>query len=171
MTENYYPFCPMNKAIEFATNQPNVNYTGSHQVGINGCNVDTNSELKYTKISKPACKISLLQRPYLTVPYLGKGIFDQISNNHLMSEWCYHYICGIKSNINVVFFLCIVLQCPECDYQTKGSSARHNLKVHIEVVHQKVRSVSLDQLEVFFVGSLYIIRPKASATDTILKSM
>ena len=78
MTENYYPFCPMNKAIEFATNQPNVNYTGSHQVGINGCNVDTNSELKYTKISKPACKISLLQRPYLTVPYLGKGIFDPV---------------------------------------------------------------------------------------------
>ena len=47
-------------------------------------------------------------------------------------------------------FLRIVLQCPECDYQTEGSSARHNLKVHIEVVHQKVRSVSLDQLEVFF---------------------
>ena len=51
MVENYYPFCPMTKAIDFATNQPNVNYTGSHQLGINGCNVDQNSELRYTKIS------------------------------------------------------------------------------------------------------------------------
>jgi hypothetical protein len=83
MVENYYPFCPMTKAIEFATNQPNVNYTGSHQMGINGCNVEQNSELRYTKISKPACKISLLQRPYLTVPYIGRGTVDPILEKQL----------------------------------------------------------------------------------------
>jgi hypothetical protein len=73
MTQNFYPACPMGKAIDFATQQPNVFYNGSHQVGINGCNIDTNSELKLSKISKPPCRINLLERPYLTVPYLGRG--------------------------------------------------------------------------------------------------
>ena len=75
-TENYYPFCPMTKAIDFATNQPSVFYKGTHEVGFNGCNIDDNSKLKYPNISKPACKINLLERPYLTVPYLGRGKVD-----------------------------------------------------------------------------------------------
>tara|TARA_Y100000591_G_scaffold303527_1_gene299481 strand:- start:39 stop:611 length:573 start_codon:yes stop_codon:yes gene_type:complete len=76
--ENYAPFCPMTNAIDFATKQPNINYKGSYQVGINGCNIDENSELKYTKVTKPACKISLQERPYLTVPYLGRGKVDPV---------------------------------------------------------------------------------------------
>jgi len=76
--ENFSPFCPMTNAIDFATKQPNVNYTGSHQVGINGCNITENSELRYTKVTKPACKISLQERPYLTVPYLGRGKVDPV---------------------------------------------------------------------------------------------
>ena len=76
MVENYYPACPMSKAINFATQQPNVFYNGSHQVGIAGCNIDANSELKLSKISKPPCRINLLERPFLTVPYLGRGPFN-----------------------------------------------------------------------------------------------
>jgi len=76
--ENFSPFCPMTNAIDFATKQPNINYTGSHQVGINGCNITENSELRYTKVTKPACKISLQERPYLTVPYLGRGKVDPV---------------------------------------------------------------------------------------------
>ncbi len=75
-TENYYPFCPMTKAIDFATTQPSIFYKGTHEVGFNGCNIDDNSNLKYPKITKPACKINLIERPYLTVPYLGKGKVD-----------------------------------------------------------------------------------------------
>ena len=33
----------MSNPINFATSQPNINYTGSHEVGIGGCNIDTNS--------------------------------------------------------------------------------------------------------------------------------
>ena len=77
-TENYYPFCPMTKAINFATNQPSIFYKGTHEVGFNGCNIDDNSNLKYPKISKPACKINLIERPYLTVPYLGRGKVDPV---------------------------------------------------------------------------------------------
>jgi len=70
---NFRPACPMTKAIDFATSQLNVNYSGSHQVGINGCNIDENSELSLTDLTKPKCRISLFERPFATVPYLGRG--------------------------------------------------------------------------------------------------
>jgi hypothetical protein len=73
MLDNFRPACPMSNAIEFATSQINVNFTGSHTVGINGCNIDENSELTLNDISKPKCRISLLQRPFATVPFLGRG--------------------------------------------------------------------------------------------------
>ena len=74
--ENFYPHCPMNSAIDFATKQPQVFYKGGHEGGIKGCEMDANNELKYTHIPKPACKLSLVARPYLTVPYLGRGMGD-----------------------------------------------------------------------------------------------
>lgn len=74
MLTNYYPSCPMTNAINFATNQPGILYNGSKQVGINGCNVDYSSKLTITDLTKPKCKISLYQRPFLTVPYLGRGV-------------------------------------------------------------------------------------------------
>lgn len=74
--ENFYPNCPMNSAIDFATKQPQVFYKGGHEGGMKGCEMDANNELKYTHITKPACKLSLVERPYLTVPYLGRGMGD-----------------------------------------------------------------------------------------------
>jgi len=78
MLDNFRPACPMSKAIDFATSQINVNFTGSHTVGINGCNIDENSELTLNDISKPKCRISLLQRPFATVPFLGRGKSDTV---------------------------------------------------------------------------------------------
>ena len=74
--ENYYPHCPMTTAIDFATKQPQVFYKGSHEGGVKGCEIDANNELKYTHITKPACKLTLISRPFLTVPYLGRGVGD-----------------------------------------------------------------------------------------------
>ena len=55
LLENYYPQCPMNNAQNFALEQPNVFYNGSHEGGINGCVIEDNNELKFTHITKPAC--------------------------------------------------------------------------------------------------------------------
>ena len=66
----------MDNYISFATSQPAVMYKGSNQVGINGCNIDENSDLKISELSKVKGKITLTQRPYLTVPYLGRGKSD-----------------------------------------------------------------------------------------------
>jgi hypothetical protein len=76
MLNNYFPACPMTKAIDFATQQPFVFYNGSHQLGINGCNINQNTELSHTAITKPPCRVNLLQRPFATVPYLGRGRQD-----------------------------------------------------------------------------------------------
>lgn len=70
---NFRPACPMGDAVSFATSQPNVNFTGSHQVGIGGCNIDDNSKLHIADLTKDRCRISLYQRPFATVPYLGRG--------------------------------------------------------------------------------------------------
>jgi hypothetical protein len=42
-------------------------------MGIGGCNVDESSELILSALSRPRCKLSLLQRPFATVPFLGRG--------------------------------------------------------------------------------------------------
>ena len=78
MLTNYFvQDCNMKKPIMFATQQPNVNYSGSHSVGLGGCNIDENSFLTIGKIhGNSVTKLSLLQRPYLTVPYLGRGNVD-----------------------------------------------------------------------------------------------
>jgi hypothetical protein len=74
LLENYYPACPMNQAMDFALKQPNVFYNGSHEGGIKGCEIEQNNNLKFTHITRPACKLTLTPRPFLTVPYLGKGL-------------------------------------------------------------------------------------------------
>jgi len=83
MLTNFRPNCPMNDTVAFATSQPNINFTGSHQVGINGCNINENSELHITDITKPKCRISLYQRPFLTVPYLGRGQSNPVLESQL----------------------------------------------------------------------------------------
>ena len=73
MLNQFRPDCPMSNAMDFALSQPNVNYTGSYQLGIGGCNVDESSDLIMSSLSRPRCKLSLTQRPFLTVPFLGRG--------------------------------------------------------------------------------------------------
>tara|TARA_B100000424_G_C22945740_1_gene503433 strand:- start:1969 stop:2562 length:594 start_codon:yes stop_codon:yes gene_type:complete len=76
--------CGMKKPIEFATSQPNIFYNGSHQVGLGGCNVDVNSDLLIGTINThPKCRISLYERPFKTVPYLGKGPSNPVLESHI----------------------------------------------------------------------------------------
>ena len=70
LLDNLNTSCSMNKTISFATSQPNVNYSGSYTAG---CHINESTELSHTAISRPKTKLSLNQRPYITVPYLGRG--------------------------------------------------------------------------------------------------
>jgi hypothetical protein len=93
---NFRPECPMGDAVQFATSQPSINFTGSHSVGIGGCNIDESSKLQIADISKPKCRISLFERPFATVPYLGRGS----SNPELESKLQQGELSNNKKSIN-----------------------------------------------------------------------
>ena len=77
-TKNHFlKYCGMKQPIRFATQQPGINFKGGrgdNVVGVGGCVVDDNSDLTIGSIqTNPKCRISLYQRPFITVPYLGRG--------------------------------------------------------------------------------------------------
>lgn len=74
-TTNYFAnWCGMKKPIAFATEQPGIFYNGGEPCGAGGCNVSYDSKLKIGTIqTHPKCRISLYQRPFATVPFLGRG--------------------------------------------------------------------------------------------------
>ena len=82
--QNYFlAECSMKQPIEFATSQPAVNYKGGH-LGAGGCNVDANSELLLGSVqTHPRSKVELYQRPYSTVPYLGRGSANSVDEARL----------------------------------------------------------------------------------------
>jgi hypothetical protein len=78
--QNYFASdCTMAKPIQLATSQPGINYNGTSNVGVGGCMVDTSSKLLIGNGEiHPKCKIDLFQRPFATVPYLGRGSVDPV---------------------------------------------------------------------------------------------
>ena len=90
LLNNYFSSdCFMTNPINLATNQPGVNYKGGYQTGAGGCNIDYNTKLKTdTIVSHPKCKISLSQRQFVTVPYLGRGYVDPVVESKLMQGEC-----------------------------------------------------------------------------------
>jgi len=76
MLDSFRPSGPMNSVVDFATSQPNINFKGSYQVSVGGSNIAESSELLISNLSRPKCRISLIERPYSTVPYLGRGKCD-----------------------------------------------------------------------------------------------
>lgn len=89
MLQSYYlNDCGMKKPIIFATSQPNVNFSAAggagNQCGIGGCNIESNSNLLIGSVqTHPKCKISLFQRPFATVPYLGRGPSNAVLESQL----------------------------------------------------------------------------------------
>ena len=83
MLDGIRPSCPLSNAIDFATSQPNINFTGSYQTSVGGSNISENSELLINDLSRTKCRISLTQRPYSTVPYLGRGKCDPILESQM----------------------------------------------------------------------------------------
>ena len=71
--------CGAPKARKLALSQPNVNFAdGFGNSGINGCNIDVDSELRNNRkgLTNLNCIQNLNQRPYATVPFMGRGVGD-----------------------------------------------------------------------------------------------
>tara|TARA_B100001057_G_scaffold499583_1_gene610845 strand:- start:3756 stop:4340 length:585 start_codon:yes stop_codon:yes gene_type:complete len=77
LTTNYFVAnCGMKQPINFATKQPNVFYGGGvgSNCGAGGCVVSDETKLMVgNDPTRHRCKLSLQQRQFLTVPFLGRG--------------------------------------------------------------------------------------------------
>ena len=71
--ENYNAYNSVNNAVNLATTQPNVFISGSLSGGINRGNVDVDSMLQLTKLTKGPERNVYQERLFSSVPYLGKG--------------------------------------------------------------------------------------------------
>ena len=79
-TQNYFASdCTMKNAKSLATTQPGIMYNGGYNSGAGGCNIDESSMLQIGTIqTHPRCRIDLFQRPFATVPYLGRGSVNPV---------------------------------------------------------------------------------------------
>lgn len=72
--------------VNFATSQPTMTYTGmARGAGLGGSIIDADSYLMYkTENERPLEKLQLMERPFLTVPYLGRGSTDPTLESQLL---------------------------------------------------------------------------------------
>jgi len=84
-TQNYFASdCTMKNAKLLATSQPGIMYNGGFNSGAGGCNIDDSSKLQIGSIqTHPRCHIDLFQRPFATVPYLGRGSVNPIMESQI----------------------------------------------------------------------------------------
>jgi len=85
MLTNHFSGQVSDNHIQFATAHPGVMVNGVNGIGINGSVVDAESTL-LMKVGqeRPPEKLVLHERPFLTVPYLGKGSVDPTLESQLM---------------------------------------------------------------------------------------
>lgn len=73
-TTNFFSEFPSDTQIQFATAQPIVVPNSTFLGGGAGTNVDTDSKLKLSvEQERYLGRLSLIERPFVTVPYLGRG--------------------------------------------------------------------------------------------------
>ena len=83
--QNYFvKDCSMSNAKALATSQPCINYSGTMGSDICGSNINDSSNLLIGSIqTHPKQKIDLFQRPFATVPYLGRGSVDPLLESQI----------------------------------------------------------------------------------------
>jgi len=93
MLSNYSSDITSDSHVLFATQQPSVMFTGvAHGGGLNGSVIDFDSRLMIKKTEgRPLEKLQLMQRPFLTVPYMGRGygnpnIESQLQQGEMVSD-------------------------------------------------------------------------------------
>ena len=83
--ENYNAYNSVNNAVNLSTRQPNVFISGSPGGGINRNNIDIDSMLQLTKLTKGPERNIYQERLFSSVPYLGKGPSNVDIEDHLIN--------------------------------------------------------------------------------------
>jgi len=117
-------------ALAFSTSQPNVFMKGTNGIGPGGCNIMESTILEKSILTNPHIKISLHERPYKTVPYLGKGNVDVgLENQLLWGDSLREKKSIIKLNENE----CVGLE----DYPLMNAEQLTDPRRHIESIADK----------------------------------
>jgi len=84
-TQNYFNSdCNMTVPQRVAYTQPGIILKGGYGSSSCGSNIDESSKLLIGTINThPKCHIDLFQRPFATVPYLGRGSVDATSESQI----------------------------------------------------------------------------------------
>lgn len=85
MNTNYFLHdSTMGEAFQTALSHPGMMLTGGHHVSPSGHNIDMNSMVLLEQEStNPKCRLSLMTRPYGSVPYMGRGPSNTVLENQL----------------------------------------------------------------------------------------
>ena len=84
---NYFSnITPDSEFVQFATQQPTMMFSGTVSgSGINGDIIDNESEIFYNSHNEhPDEKLMLNARPFVTIPYLGRGSCDAVLESQLL---------------------------------------------------------------------------------------
>jgi hypothetical protein len=82
MVSNYFNDKVSDEQIRFATSQPSIMLNADN--GISSSVINEYSNLLLGNEERPLEKIMLMPRPFLTVPYLGKGSCDPTLESQLL---------------------------------------------------------------------------------------
>lgn len=84
-TSNFFSEFPSDEHVQFATSQPAIVPDGNSGSGVGGNNIENESILLLkTEQERHLGKLSLMARPYATVPYLGRGSADPALESQLI---------------------------------------------------------------------------------------
>jgi hypothetical protein len=84
-TSNFFSELPSDSHVQFATSQPAIVPDGNSGSGVGGNNVESESSLLLkTEQERHLGKLSLMSRPYATVPFLGRGSVDPALESQLL---------------------------------------------------------------------------------------
>jgi hypothetical protein len=85
MLSNYFAEPSVGTHVDFATQLPTVAFSNRSGAGLSGYVVDVDSQLTIKRENARSLeKLSLHQRPFLTVPYLGRGSCDPTLEAQIM---------------------------------------------------------------------------------------
>ena len=100
---NYYACdCDSKELVDFATENPYMNFRDGF--GVSECNINNSSKLRVGETRKnPKCKTQLFHRPYLTVPYMGRGSGNSVVETQLQpgEDTFSKKQCNVLAGVNI----------------------------------------------------------------------
>ena len=101
---NYFGENLSGSHVDFATSQPNVMFNGVSGAGIHSSGVDVDSMLSLKKTQDRSLeKLQLNERPFITVPYLGKGSCNPVLETQLLQGEASHDVKSVSTIMSKSF--------------------------------------------------------------------